>query len=158
MREAAMAIRRATAADAQPLAELVRRLEGFDWLRDEPGEDTTGRVADHLALCLADGSHSLYVAEASGRLAGYVSVHWLPYLILRGPEGYVSELFLAPDARGQGIGTQLIETVVAEARARGCYRLQLINSRARESYRRDYYRKRGWEEREQMASFVLMLR
>lgn len=157
MSEPALIIRRATASDAPTLAELLRRLEGFDWLRDEPGEDTANRVARHLALCLADDSHSLYVAEVDERLAGYVSVHWLPYLILRGPEGYVSELFLAPDARGQGIGTQLLETVAVEARARGCYRLHLINHRRRESYRRDYYRKRGWEEREQAASFLLVL-
>ena len=157
MSEFALNIRLAVAGDAPALAALVRELEGFDWLRDEPGEATADRVARHLALCLADDSHSLYVAEAGGALLGYVSVHWLPYLILRGPEGYVSELFLAPGVRGQGIGTQLLDSVTAEARARGCYRLNLINGRWRESYQRDYYRKRGWEEREQAASFILVL-
>ena len=37
-------------------------------------------------------------------LVAYAAVHWLPYLILRGPEGFVSELFVDQAARGQGVG------------------------------------------------------
>ena len=75
---------------------------------------------------------SIYVAEAeAGDLLGYVSVHWLPYLFLPGPEGFVSELFIRKTARGQGVGTQLLQTVQTEAEQRGCSRLSLLNNRDR---------------------------
>lgn len=150
-------IRRATAEDAPALAALVRGLERFDWLREEPLAQTVERVARLLALCLADDSHSVYVAEQDGVLLGYLAVHWSPYLILRGPEGFVSELFLAAEARGRGAGSRLLETAVAEARARGCARLSLLNNRHRDSYHHGFYANRGWTERADMANFVLYL-
>jgi GNAT superfamily N-acetyltransferase len=152
-------IRKVTPEDASVLAEIIRGLGWFTHISAEPPEATRARVARHLALCLADDSHSVYVAQASTvEVVGYVAVHWLPYLILAGPEGYVSELFLRDEARGQGIGTQLLEIVEAEARRRGCIRLMLLNMRQRESYQREYYKKRGWEERPDAANFVKFLK
>jgi GNAT superfamily N-acetyltransferase len=105
-----------------------------------------------------DASHSVYVAEtAQGELAGYLSVHWLPYLFLPGPEGYISELFVRPEARGQGIGSRLLEAAREEAEARGCTRLSLLNMRNRESYLRGFYGQHGWEERPDAANFILRL-
>jgi GNAT superfamily N-acetyltransferase len=100
----------------------------------------------------------VYVAETEeGEIAGYAAVHWLPYLLLLGPEGYVSELFIRESDRGQGIGTQLLEVVKQEAEARGCARLMLLNMHERESYRRGFYKKQGWEERPDAANFVYPL-
>ena len=105
--------------------------------------------------CLADDSHSIYVAESPhGEIAGYGPVHWLPYLFMAGPEGYVSELFVRDDARGQGVGRQLLRIIEVDARARGCQRLSLINLRNRESYQRQFYLKAGWRERSEAANFV----
>ena len=92
-----------------------------------------------------------------GGLLGYTTVHWLPCLFLPSPEGYVAELFVSQEARGQGIGRTLLDEVVEEARRRGCSRLQLINFRQRESYARGFYAKNGWEERPDAANFALSL-
>ncbi|NJR65920.1 MAG: GNAT family N-acetyltransferase [Leptolyngbyaceae cyanobacterium CRU_2_3] len=81
-----------------------------------------------------------------------------PLSFLLAPEGYVSELFVHESVRGQGIGTQLLEAVKAEAESRGCSRLLLVNSRSRDSYKRKFYEKQGWQEREDMANFVYRLR
>jgi GNAT superfamily N-acetyltransferase len=75
-------------------------------------------------------------------------------LLLSGPEGYVSELFVAEGARGRGVGTRLIEAVEALARERGCSRLLLLNVRERESYERGFYAARGWQERPGVANFI----
>ncbi len=152
-------IRMAEPADAAALAGLIRGLDLFAAVRAETEDETRARVAEHLAQCLADASHSLYVAvEPDGGLLGYVAVHWLPYLILAGPEGYVSELFVAEAARGAGVGTRLLEVVEQAARARGCKRLMLLNMRERESYQRGFYKSHGWEERPGAANFVYWLR
>ena len=41
--------------------------------------------------------------------------------------------------------------------SRSCSRLMLVNRKSRESYRRGFYKKLGWEEREEFANFVLHL-
>jgi len=151
-------IRRAGSGDAEGLSALIRGLGMFERLKSEDASVTSTRVARHLGMALSDDSHSLYVAtDTSGKLLAYAAVHWLPYLFLPGPEGYLSELFVAPAARDRGLGTALLEVVVQEAKERGCARLMLEAVRTRESYARGFYTKRGWIERVDMANLVYEL-
>jgi GNAT superfamily N-acetyltransferase len=148
-------IRRARTEDAGALAEILRSIGWFDHLQGEAPEVSRARISRHLSMCLASDCHSIYVAQASEEtVMGYIAVHWLPYLFLRGPEGYIAELFVCQAMRNQGIGTALLETVLQEARRRGCARLALINTRTRESYERGFYLKHGWIERGDAASFT----
>lgn len=153
-------IRPAGVEDAPRLARLINELGWFQhYFEGVSPAAAQARIQQQLDRCLADDSHSVYVAEtATGELAGYVSVHWLPYLFMPGPEGYVSELFLREQTRGQGLGTRLLEVVEEEAHRRGCTRLSLINVRSRESYQRGFYGRRGWEERGDAVNFVLRFR
>lgn len=153
------AIRPAVHTDTPELAALIHEIGYFSRINSEPPEATAEFIARELALCLRDSSHSIFVCEdEAGRLLGYASVHYLPYLIHTGPEAYLSELFVRPDARDQRVGSALLERATSEARARGCERMSLINMRNRESYQRDFYKKHGWEERELAANFVLPLK
>ena len=148
-------IRKISVQDAPQLAELLRDIGWFDSFKSEPMEVATRWVRLHIERCLADDSHSIFVAEEpDGTIVGYGSVHWLPYLFLQGPEGYVSELFVRESARGQGVGRELLQQIEADARGRGCTRLSLINLRSRESYMRQFYVKAGWEERPEAANFI----
>ena len=152
------AIRKAAADDARHLALLLGGIGWFEAFASAPIDTSTARVSARLRESLADASHSVYVAETqAGEIAGYGSVHWLPYLFMAGPEGYVSELFVRESARGQGVGGQLLDAIESEARARGCTRLSLINLRHRESYRRQFYVKAGWQERDTAANFIYAL-
>ena len=144
--------------DAEDITSIIRDVGWFEHLKSESAQTTVERVRQHISLCLADDSHSTFVAEnEKHKVIGYSSVHYLPYFFLPGPEGYISELFISTEARGQGIGTALLEQIIAEARRRGCARLSLINSRTRESYRRKFYEQHGWNERTEIAAFVLPL-
>jgi GNAT superfamily N-acetyltransferase len=152
-------IRKVRAQDAQSLAELLKDIGWFEFLKTEPIETLTQRVQRHIEQCLADNSHSIFVADSQdGAIVGYGSVHWLPYLFLQGPEGLVSELFVRESARGQGVGRELLRHIEMEARTRDCARLSLINLRNRESYMRQFYVKAGWEERSEAANFIYQLR
>jgi GNAT superfamily N-acetyltransferase len=94
------------------------------------------------------------VENSAGLITGYVAVHWIPYQFLPGPEGYVSELFVLADARGQGVGKELLARVKEEGRLRGAVRLSLLNLRTRPSYLRGFYSKDGWVERPEAANFI----
>ena len=152
------AIRKATVDDARELALL---LQGIGWFEKFNGGDIdalTGQVKARLERCLMDDSHLVLVAEdPDGMLAGYGSVHWLPYLFMPGPEGYVSELFVSAAARGRGVGRELLGVIEKAARESGCQRLSLINLRNRESYQRQFYSKAGWRERSDAANFIYLL-
>ena len=151
-------IRKMEAGDVPAVASLLRSLMLFAHIDAEPAQATRDRVAAHLALCQAGDSHLVLVAQtAQDEIAGYCAVHWLPYFILPGPEGYVSELFISDNFRGQGIGGALLDVVKEHARERGCSRLMLLNMRKRESYQRSFYAKQGWEERPDAANFILPL-
>jgi GNAT superfamily N-acetyltransferase len=151
-------VRRATANDAAGISAVLRELDWFDIFNEEEESVTNQRVVECLQLCSADDSHTVYVAEGEDeRIMGYSSVHWLPYFLFPGREGYVSELFIRESDRGQGVGTLLLESIKREAMERGCSRLMLINMRKRESYHREFYVKKGWLEREGAANFILNL-
>ena len=151
-------IRKAEATDVPAISNLLRSLNLFAHINNEEAQSTQQRVLKHLALCTSDDSHLILVAQTlGGEITGYCAVHWLPYLILAGPEGYVSELFIKEEFRGQGIGNNLLEAIKVEARNRGCSRLMLLNMRNRDSYKRQFYSKHGWEERPDAANFVFQL-
>ena len=142
-------------SDVTGIGEILRELGWFADITAKTPEETRAQIADELRLCQADESHSVWVARAAGgAVLGYVAVHWVPYLLHSGPDGYISELFIRDSARGQGIGARLLESVEAEALRRGCKRLMLLNMRQRESYQRGFYSKLGWEERPQAATFM----
>jgi GNAT superfamily N-acetyltransferase len=152
------AIRKVTTSDAGGLAALLKEIGWFDRFNSAEIGALEGQVRANLEQCLTDSSHSTFVAEnEDGEIVGYGSVHWLPYLFLSGPEGYVSELFVSPAARGRGIGQELLKVIESEARARGCERLSLTNLRNRESYKRLFYIKAGWRERSEAANFIYPL-
>lgn len=151
-------LRNATIDDAPELANLLRVTGWWAHIAAETPQETVVHVTRHLALDLADDSHTVFIVEGpDGHIAGYAAVHWLPYLFLYGPEGNVSELFVHEALRGQGVGKLLLEAVEAEAQRRGCTRLSLLNMRHRESYERGFYTKQGWEERTMAANFVYYL-
>lgn len=149
-------IRCATIGDSKAIAAILRELGWFAYMSEESPDDTEARVARHLELCGADDSHTVFVAENSnGALVGYIAVHWLPYTMLLGPEGYISELFVLESKRGTGIGQRLLEAVMKHARNRGCARLHLITGRERDSFK--VYEKLGWKERPEIADLILPL-
>jgi ribosomal protein S18 acetylase RimI-like enzyme len=151
-----LTIREALLDDAPALTDLLQSLEMFPHLQVESSEKVRQQVSQALFQGQGGDGHSVYVAQdPNGEILGYCAVHWLPYLLFSGPEGYVSELFIRKEARGRGIGRRLLEAVKEEAEERGCSRLMLLNLRHRESYQRGFYKKQGWEERTEAANFIL---
>ena len=149
-------IRAVKLEDAPALADLVRDLGEFSSVTEESPTVTFRRIEQYLRIITSSDSHTLLVAEENGALVGYCSAHWIP--MMSRLSGFVSELFVKASYRGRGVGTELIESIKVEAKARGAGRLHLENFRTKESYERSYYAKHGWQERPAAASFILDLR
>src|SRR5690349_24928734 len=117
----AITIRDALPEDAPAIDAVLRSLGWFTHLDDIPVNETQARIARVIAeKCTPGGGNTLLVAESNtSGVVGYLFVHWLPNLIFGG-EGYVSELFILPEARGQGIGGALLDEAKRRGRARGC--------------------------------------
>ncbi len=151
MSQVKIVVREARLQDSVAIAAILRALGLFEHINAEAPEQTQAHVAATVELALCEKTNIILVAErvhedTGGHVVGYVAMHWFPNLMRGGNEGYVSELFIHPAEAGKGIGSHLLDTMNAYALERNCLRLFLMNRRIRESYRRGFYRKHGWEE------------
>lgn len=101
---------------------LPAEVTNFTWMRlMEPANALTARLA-----CI-DG-----VAQ------GFAIHQHHPSTWVMGDDGYLEDLFVAPEARGRGLGRALIEDLVAIARQNGWRRLywltEIENTTARRLY------------------------
>jgi Acetyltransferases len=115
--EPGLVIRRATEADVESLATLIRRFYMFNEEFDPAMEtaDNVRRVALDMAKARVAGGDLILVASYEGKLVGYVygSVVENP-LLARRKIGVLKELYVTPEERGRGIATALIESAMNE--------------------------------------------
>jgi GNAT superfamily N-acetyltransferase len=137
-------IRAAARGDVPQLLALVRRywdyehIEGFEALR----------VELLLQELLSDARlGAAWVAEAEGRLTGYLIAVTLLSLEHGGLMAEIDEFFVLPEVRASGVGTQLLAAAEAALAARGCVRLQLQLA-VGNAAARDFYEHRGYRARE----------
>jgi len=119
-----ISIRDAALEDAPAIDAVLRALGWFTHLDDLPSSETQARIARVIAeKCPPNGDNTLLVAETTqGTAVGYLFVHWLPNLIFGG-EGYVSELFILPEARGRGVGQAAMARLIDASREAGLWKL-----------------------------------
>jgi len=79
------------------------------------GHDWKWRKARHLDQDATRDPEGIIVAEQAGRIVGFVSC-WIDR---EGGMGHVPNISLVPDARGQGLGRQLLERAMERFRAAG---------------------------------------
>lgn len=142
-----MQIRPAVANDIPRLVSLVRRywqlegIAGFDALQIE-------LLLQRLIPASSLGQ--VFVAAEAAELCGYLALVYVLSLEHRGLMAEIDEFFVAPTARAQGVGGQLLAAAEEALRRRGCVRVQLQlgvgNAQARGFYERRGYRSRpGFE-------------
>lgn len=86
------------------------------------------------------------VAEAEGAIIGSVIGGY------DGRRGLIYHLAVAPDYRGQGIGSRLMEEVEARLRAKGCLKCYLLVT-ADNPEAELYYQHRGWQHMDSVRLF-----
>lgn len=139
-----LTIRRAVEADVPALVALL--VAGAVPATAEDGEDTTDLVPYRAALADIEASgNAVLVVEEQGVVVGMCQLIFLRHFQGRG--GRCAELesvHVRADCRARGIGSALVRTAVDEARAGGCYRVQLTSNAVRDDAHR-FYRRLGFE-------------
>jgi GNAT superfamily N-acetyltransferase len=114
-------IRPATPSDGETFLALIQALADYEHL-DGPDADARRRL-----LTDAFGPHprfSVLLAEFDGRAVGYAVMFETYSTFLARPTLYLEDLFILPEFRRIGAGSALFKAVAAEARTRGCGRLE----------------------------------
>ncbi|MBL9049414.1 MAG: GNAT family N-acetyltransferase [Tabrizicola sp.] len=125
--------------DANPLDEKVflRLWQGF---LDGYGLTLPPEVTAFTWTRLMDPANPLTARLAclDGMPMGFAIHQHHPSTWVMGDDGYLEDLFVAPEARGQGLGRALIEDLIAISRQRGWRRLywltEIENATARRLY------------------------
>jgi len=114
-------------------------------------------LKQRLEALITEESTLLLVAELKGKVVGYSHGEIVTYLLFAGREMLVSELFVMENVRDHGVGKALLSAIESEAVKQKCFRISVLNSRERESYKRGFYPSLGYEERPHTANFTKRL-
>ena len=132
-----MEIRPARPADGPAVIELICALAEYEKL-EPPEEAAQQRLLEHA---FADPpTVELWVASLDGSQVDGYAATFTSYSTFRAlPSLYLEDLFVHPRARRHGLGTAMMEYLLAEARRRGCGRFEWTvldwNSSAQQFYR-----------------------
>jgi ribosomal protein S18 acetylase RimI-like enzyme len=80
----------------------------------------------------------IYVAELEGRVAGAVSLWFLPRLNWTTHQAWIPDLYVDPSFRRRGAARALLDACADEARSRGCHVLVLESGHHRDEAHRLY--------------------
>ncbi len=111
-------VRRATAADAEAILQLVDALADYESL-PRPSAEAKKRLAADL-----DKRFDAWIAEVDGKSAGYAFVFETYSSFLALPTLYLEDLFVLPEYRSRKVGFALFSEVLEEAKRRGCGRME----------------------------------
>ena len=119
---------------------------------DEALAPMSAAFRDWVAPRLADGSYFGWIAvEAAAPLGGLgmMVIDWPPHPShpTQAARGYILNVFVEPDRRGQGIAKALMELAMAEGRRRGL-QYMILHATAQG---RPMYDKLGWRQTSEMS-------
>ncbi len=82
--------------------------------------------------------------ERDGKQVGRVSLFLIYNDLHKEPYGFIEDLYVEEESRGEGIGTALIKEIINEAKSRNCYKL-IATSRFEREKLHKYYLKFGFK-------------
>jgi GNAT superfamily N-acetyltransferase len=134
-----VAVREAGAEDLPRLVRLLDQLRADSSQPDRPPEELTEGHFEALRQMYSSLYCSLLVAEVDGQICGTCALTFIPNLNHAGRPWCVLENMVVDEGnRGAGIGKALIESAVAMARERNCYKISLTSNLKRDRAHRFY--------------------
>ena len=137
------------------IADIMQLHRELGWNPAFKADGST--LKQRLEALITEEDALLLVAEVNTQVVGYIHGQIVTYLLFAGREMLVSELFVKENARALGAGKALLAAIETQAVQHKCFRISVLNSRERESYKRGFYPSLGYEERSQTANFTKRL-
>lgn len=152
MSDGAITMRDATRADLPDVVRLILADSLSDHL--EAGADEDGALRGFETI-EGDPNNRLIVTEIDGVVRGTMQLTFIPQLTLRGNLILqVENVRVDSSLRSGGVGRQMMEWAVEQARARGCVVVQLMSNLER-TRAHSFYERLGF--RRSHAGFKLAL-
>jgi GNAT superfamily N-acetyltransferase len=108
---------------------------------DRPEEPFHPRYVTALRELAADPNQMMMVALLDGETVGTIQLTFIPGLAALGSKRCLVEaVHIVPAHRGKGLGTQMMQWAVAQARERDCGMVQLTSNKKRLDAHRFYER------------------
>lgn len=112
-------IREADIEDVERIVDLTLDFENYlididDTLMSEPFE--RGVYRKTLMEGLGDEKHRFFVAVKGGIIVAFADYWAYPEFLHGGVAGYMNNLYVSEESRGQGIGSALVDHILADAR------------------------------------------
>jgi diamine N-acetyltransferase len=112
-----MIIRKAETSDFEQLFELIREFSKFQGMPERLKNSHERMMAEKDCL-------QCFVAENDDKqIIGYVT-WFFTYYTWSGKGLYMDDLYVRPGFRGEGIGTRLLNTVIALAKEHLCHKVR----------------------------------
>ncbi len=86
-----------------------------------------------------------FIAEVDGKEAGRAFLYLIYNELHERPYGLLEDVFVDGEYRSQGIGRQLVQKVIDEAKEMGCYKLVGFSRYSREQIHR-FYKTLGFQD------------
>jgi GNAT superfamily N-acetyltransferase len=129
-------LRRARLSDCAKIADLLVQL-GYPAREDF--------IYKKLKLFRNDPDEEVVVAVVSGRVVGFISVHFIPQIALNGSFTRISYLCVDEKHRGKTVGGKLEAYCEKMAHKKGCDRIEL-HCHERRKQAHEFYRNQGYGE------------
>jgi ribosomal protein S18 acetylase RimI-like enzyme len=134
---ASVSIRPARKSDAAAIAQLVAQLATFL-------QESSAVSEEYVLRYLESGEAGVLVAAAEGEVIGVLSYTLRPSLYHAATSCMIEELVVSEGYRRTGIGSRLLNTIVALAREKGCVEVS-ISAMASNRGAIDLYKRHGFE-------------
>jgi ribosomal protein S18 acetylase RimI-like enzyme len=140
MKASSITIRRARRDDVRAIVAMLAD-DHLGRARERPEEPLPESYFAAFARLDADPGIQLVVAEEGGIVVGCLQLCILPGLSSQGASrGLIEDVRVASSRRSRGIGEQLVQWAVAQARERHCKLVELLTHHTRVDAQRFYER------------------
>lgn len=140
MNAAAVSIRPARREDVAAIVAMLAD-DHLGRARERVEDPLPASYYEAFARVERDPNLALVVAESAGRVVGCLQLAVLAGISSQGGvRGLLEDVRVASDCRSRGIGEQLVQWALTEAKARGCNLVELLTHQTRIDAQRFYKR------------------
>jgi ribosomal protein S18 acetylase RimI-like enzyme len=110
-----------------------------------PGEAEAETRLSVLGQSLMDPNYVLLVADADGKIIGFID-HWVINDFVHGGKlGCIQNLYVSPEYRRKGVGSTLLKEMIKRAKANGVLEIH-VSTEFDNKDAIEFYRKQGFPE------------